>query len=164
MPQYVQAITVNNQQLFPKCGTREVAGTVSNIGNTAGGDFSYVYESIFSVVQPHNHSGNSSNSAAFQHQITIVVPDYEPIQSAALNLLNEHNTVQKLVLNATRRDGTGAQDKLTGQYTAENGLLVNYHRANSEGRGSIVLTFVFEKITHEDKVGLSSGLLKTTAA
>lgn len=163
MAQYVQATTQQNDQLFAKCGTRDIANASSNVSAVAGEHFSIVHESNFSIVQPHDQSGNRANSAAFQHQVVIVVPDYEPTQSMVLNVLNERKTIQTLTLNATRRNG--GVDKLVGQYVAENGLLASYSRNNAttDGLGSITLTFVFEKIRHEDKLTQTSGYLQTTA-
>ena len=166
MPTYVQATTESGSELFPNCGGKEIAGNVSNLGEGAGANYSLVYSTNMSLYTPFSTQAHSNNRTAYQSLITVVVPNYEPIQSMILNLVAQNDVISKLVIsNVTRKPGNNGSTRQVSQYTAENGTLVSSDTdMSANGAGTINLSFVFEKVSHENKLSNTSGSISTVAS
>lgn len=166
MPTYVQAITTQNDQLFLNCGTRAIAGNLSNINEEcAGPHFSLVNSVGIRLNQPFDSNASSFNNARFTHAITFIVPNYQPIQSMMLNVINEQKVIDELKLNTVGIRPNSSRQALIGQYIATNGILLDYLcDPTGNGLGRISLAFVFEKIIHTNMISNTSGIVKTTAA
>ena len=164
MPTYVQAVTTQNDQLFLRCGTSEVAGNqASNGSEGSGSDFSLVLASSFKVIQPYDQAASSYNTAQCVHELNIAVPNYQPIQSMVLNIMNERKTIAELFLNYVAIKPGGQKRQLIGQYAFTNGILTAYDAEPSgNGEKSIGLTFVFEKVVHTNYATDTSGFLTVT--
>ena len=172
MPYYVEVETTSYGNLTAKCGTADVAKRLSNVNSSvAGPDFAYVYSFNLNVEQPHNEAGAAtSSSAPFQNQLTLVVPDYEPLSSCALNTINGHDVIKQLTLNITARDA--GKETLLNQYVMTDGILVakrhvvrDQRDADAQRhRGEVELTFKFQEIVSNDKVSNTQGTIKTNAA
>ena len=165
MPTYVRAISLENDELFPKCGTREIAGNWYNLNKEcAGENFSLVYAVAVRVGQPYDVGADSFNKSRFNHSLTITVPNYQPVQSMILNMMNEQKTIHTLTLNTVQIRPGASKQTLIGQYSAENGIVVDYVcDPTSNGMGRITATMVFEKLNHNNLITHTSGYLKTTA-
>ena len=164
MPSYVQAATTQNDQLFLRCGTAEVSGNLaSNDSEGSGADFSLVLAANFNVLQPYDVNANSYNTAGFSHLLTVVIPNYQPVQSMALNIMNERKTVAELILNYVAIKPGGVRRQLVGQYSFTNGILTGYDcQPGGNGEGQIALSFVFEKMTHTNFATNTAGSMTTT--
>jgi hypothetical protein len=170
MPYYVQIQTTSYGNLTAKCGTKAIADRLSNTSSVAGDDFAYAYKYEFSVRQPHNEAGAAtSSSAPFQNELVLLLPDYEPMSSCALNTINGHDVIKQLTLNITgRRNG---QETLLNQYIMSDGILVSKkHEVKDQRdtdaqahRGEIELTFKFQKVQINDSVANTQGTLETVA-
>ena len=172
MPYYVEIETTTYGNLTAKCGTADVAKRLSNVNaGVAGPDFAYVYSFDLKVEQPHNQSGAAtSSSAPFQNEITLVVPDYEPLSTCALNTINGHDVIKQLTLNLTAREA--GKETLLNQYIMTDGILVSKRHVVRDQRdqdaqrhrGEMELTFKFQQIVGNDKVANTQGTLMTNAA
>lgn len=172
MPYYLSIESTSYGYVSAKCGTPEVAKRLSNTNkDVAGENFCYVYSFKLDIDQPHNEAGAATaSSAPFQNQIALVVPDYEPLSAAALNVINGHDVIKKLILNIAARDA--GKEILLAQYVMRDGILVKCEHAvrdqrdpeAQKHRGEIVLVFKFQEVDVIDKVGNTQGNLKTNAA
>ena len=172
MPYYVQVETTTYGNLTAQCGTADVADRLSNTNSTvAGNDYSFVYDFDINIEQPHNEiSAGNVSSAASIHTVAFTVPDYEPLAAQALNVLAGQDLIKQVTLNITAIQK--GQQKLLAQYTMSNGMLIDYEHSVQDQRtaeaqkhrGQIKLTFKFEKIELEDKVGNTQGTITTNAA
>jgi hypothetical protein len=138
---------------------------------TAGADYAYVYAMDFEVKQPHDAMGSGNTSSSQSHaQITLVLPDYEPLTVGALNVLKLQDNIKKLTLNTTARQGSG--DKVLAQFQGQNGVLIDYgHTVRDQRlgehlkhRGEVKMVFRFETYVLDNKVTNSSATFLTTAS
>lgn len=166
MPSYAQAVTNQEDQLFLRCGTKEVAGNLaSEASEGSGADFALVLAANFNVLQPYDLNANSYNAAGFSQLLTVVVPNYQPVQSMALNIMNERKTIAKLILNYVAIKPGGVRRQLVGQYTFSNGILTSYDcQPGGNGEGQIALSFVFEKMAHANLATHTAGSMTVTQA
>ena len=166
MPTYVKAITTQNDELFLNCGTKEIAGNNTNLNmECAGPHFSLVSSAQLRLSQPFDASASSFNNARFTHGLTLIVPNYQPIQSMMLNAINEQKVIQELMLNTVAIRPNASRQTLIGQYIASNGILLDYIcDPTGNGLGRISLSFVFEKVLHTNMITNTSGLAQTTSA
>ena len=161
---YAQAVSTQNDQLFLKCATKAVAGRIASEKSIGSGpDFTVVLSSHLEVTQPYHLTGSNTNNTQFIHSVELVVPNYQPIQSMALNFLNQKLTIDTLTLNCVGVVPNGTRRELMGQYVFTNGFISDYHAQPGLGDGTLLLTFVFEKIAHNDLLSHTSGDLSTTA-
>lgn len=159
MPIYVQAQTTQQDELFSECGSAKISGNLSNTSACAGENFAYVYDYQVFFNQPMNAFGNPS-FAPFHHELSLVVPNYQPLQALLMTLGNDHKTIKQLTLNSTKR-ANSAQEEVIGQLTAHNGMLKQFNLFSQESSGRIVIKLLFEKLIHEDKLTQKSGLLQS---
>ena len=150
---YVQAVTPSGNPLFPQCGSRDIAGDASNLSESGGADFSIAHSFTLDIAQPHDQATHSRNSAHAQHCLSFVIPAYEPAQAAILNVINQNETIQKLVMHNAQRKGS-SQSHINATLTAKNGSLIDY---SYTAQGTIVLGFVFESISHDNKQTHTTG-------
>lgn len=164
MHSYITATTAQNQQLFNQCGTKTIAGRNANINSeVAGANFSVLLDSKIIVNQPFDRLALNHNSVKARYMLEIAVPNYEPMQAAALNILNNQNHIETLVINDCHRQPGSSINKLCGQYQAKNGLLVDYD-CDMIGRGSKIalLSFIFEHVEYDDKLSNTTGVLHSS--
>lgn len=161
---YAQAVSTQNDQLFLKCGTKAVAGRLASEKSAGSGpDFTVVLHSSLRIIQPYHLTGSNANNTQFIHEVELLVPNYQPIQSMALNFMNQKLTLDTLTLNCVAVVPNGSRRELIGQYLFTNGFISDYQAQPGMGDGSLLLTFVFEKIAHNDLLTHTSGDLSTTA-
>lgn len=162
---YAQAVSTQNDELFLKCGTKAIAGRIASEKSAGSGpDFTVVLDSHITIIQPYHITGSNSNNSQFIHQISLVVPNYQPIQSMVLNFMNQKQTVDTLTLNFVAVVPHGSGRALAGQYVFTNGFISHYSaQPGAMGEGTLLLAFVFEKMEHNDLLSHTSGQLSTTA-
>lgn len=171
MPFYVDIQTQSCGSVTAHCGTQQIADRASNTDEQsgAGADRSLVNRFRFELVQAHDQTGNSS-LAPFTHQLTLFLPDYEPLISAATNVINKHDLITKLVLNATRRINSDSES-VTQSYTMTNGILTQFNHQvldqrdgqNLQHRGEVILGFRFQHIQTDDKLTQTVGVLNSNS-
>jgi len=157
MPIYVEMQTESNNEFFPKCGTKEVAKGVSNTSLTAGDNAIIAENYSFSAVS----EDNGLNNVSFHFSVT--VPAYAPAIASAFNVLNGRDKVKNFSLKVVGVNGVGlGRNSLIKTYTGEDGVLtsVNLDEDNKEN-GSLTLHLVFEKMTFDNSVTHTSGIIKT---
>ncbi len=167
MPVYSQAKSENQGELFNTCSTETVAERNSSANTFNNDHYSLVKSySFYLAAQGSNHTEN------FTFALDMTVPAYPPAVAAAMNIANNKDKIETLVIKEIKRAGTTAKGKLVSEITATNGALtyVSVIRPNLDGSekpikdtyGSLKLTFKFEKMTFDDKVSNSLGLIKTS--
>ena len=170
MSYYVCIHTQTFGVLTSLCGSSKIAGRLSNVDNDcAGNDYCLVYAHHIAFNQPHDDTGGANCSTApFMHAIEVLLPDYEPLIACIFNVINNHDVIKKLYLNATKRSGNG-KEVITQQYQLEDGLLTDFaHKVRDQRqethlrhRGEVKLGFKFQSLTVEDKVNNSTGVATT---
>lgn len=153
---YVSATTEQNDIIFAECGSKTIAGNAANTGSVAGKDFCLVHSAHLNVEQPHDHQTSDYHTAQHQHNLTLVVPNYQPLQAMLMNVINERKVIATLTLNTAQRHAKG--QSLMGQTIAKKGILANYVLGFETG-SDIALTFHFEQLTHDNKLTQTSGAL-----
>lgn len=157
-----------------QCGTEAVSGRLSNTDNTtgAGRDCAWVNHFRFELTQAHDALGGvGSTLAPFAHELILFLPDYEPLITAAANVMNKHDEISLLTLNATRRLND-ANESMTQTYTMKKGLLTQLRhqvydqqdQSRLNHRGELMMGFKFQEIQLEDHVGQTSGLIQTNSS
>ena len=160
MPIYVNAKSTQNNELFADCGTEKIAGNHANLHACAVKDFAYVYDYQLFFHQPMSHFG-TPNHSTFQHELSLVLPNYQPLQAMLMSLSNAHQSISTLTINQTRR-ASSEQEEITGQLIGTNGAIKQFNIMSLENSGRIIIKMLFEKLTHEDKLTQKSGLLQST--
>lgn len=172
MPYYIEIESATTGKLTAKCGTKEIADRLSNTDASTGGgaDFSIVNHFAFDVMQAHDEFGGANaNASPFSHALTIVLPDYEPLVTAATNAMNKHDRITKVTCHFTQRINA-QKEQIVFVYVFEDGLITNMRhmitdqRGSGGSRGQIELAFKFQKIINEDKKANTSGLMQTNSA
>lgn len=174
MPFYVEIKTKTCGTVTANCGSPQIADRLSNQDESTGGgaDRALVNQFRFELMQAHDELGGLNTSLApFTHSLTLFLPDYEPLISVAANVMNQHDAITQLTLNATRRINSG-QESVTQTYTMKNGLLVQFRHqvpdqrdsGNLKHRGELMLGFKFQQIQVDDKVSQTSGVIQTNSA
>jgi len=157
MPIYVEMQTESNNEFFPKCGTREVAKSISNTSASAGENVIVADNYSFSAVS----ENNGLNNVSFHFSVTVSA--YAPAIASAFNVLNGRDKVKNFVLKVVGTNGVGSgRNAVLKTYTGEDGVLtsVNLYEDNKEN-GSLTLHLVFEKMTFDNSVTHTSGIIKT---
>ena len=153
MPNYCQGNSKNGGAIFPKCGSDSVAGSSANTSVSAGEDFSVIEDYSWDMVK------DANGGASFE--LRLLLPAYQPIITSAFNILNDDDKIEKLVVHVT--DGYSSRGTVTGTYTAEDGELVNAslsHGKDSKINGLLHLVFRFDKVTHDNKVTNTLGMVR----
>lgn len=158
---YANATTEQNDAIFAECGGKTIAGNAANTGTTAGKDFCLVHSAHLNVEQPHDTQTSDYHTAQHHHSLTLVVPNYQPLQAMLMNVINERKVIATLTLNAVQRHAKG--QSLMGQTIAKKGVLAHYVLGFETG-GDIALTFYFDQFTHDNKLTQTSGALHAEIA
>lgn len=157
MPVYCNAIAENEGKLFPKCGSKEIAGARSNTSAQSGAGDDYVLVNDYGW----NITANSLQDIGFS--LYIVVPAFQPIITSAFNVMNNRDPIKELKIFVV--DSISGRGQITGVYTATKGNLVNAgltHEHSSKSGGMINLSFVFDSIHHDNKVTNTLGEVKAS--
>lgn len=157
---YVQAKTKSFGEFFANCGSKTIAGRVSNINDGAGKDASIAHSYTIDLIASSN--GSSFHGVAFG--LGISAPVYGTTISSAFNSLNGKDEIEKLILTVVERAPVGGKNEVIRRYTAENGTLTSATVQENEKSSddNIALHFEFEKVFFEDLKGQTSGQIKTT--
>lgn len=161
MPIYCEMQTEKNKEFFPKCGTREVAKGVANTTLSAGDNAIVVEHYSFSGIS----QDDGLNNALFSFSVS--VPAYAPVIASVFNVLNGRDKVTNFVLKVV---GTGSSIGLAGNrntvvktYTGESGILTSVSLdEDNKTDGLVTLHLEFEKMTFDNGLTHTSGIIKTT--
>lgn len=159
MPIYAKATTESFGEFFLKCGTKEIAGSISNTSKTGGVDAS--------IVENYSWSGFANEDGERSFSLSITVPAFAPTVASAFNVLNGNDVIKELIINVTDKNsssGMGAsRNTLEKVYTAKNGHLVSSNLdEDANGNGSLSLHFVFEEVIFDNSVTNTTGHIKLT--
>ncbi|MBK2266962.1 hypothetical protein [Francisella philomiragia] len=160
MPIYCEMQTENNKEFFPKCGTKEVAKSVSNTTTSAGENEILVNYYSFSGIS----QTGGLNNAVFSFSVT--VPAYAPVIASVFNVLNGRDKITNFVLKVvgtSRAVGAGSnRNKVVKTYTGEEGVLTSVSLDEDDKTdGMITLHLEFYKMVFENSVTNTSGIIKT---
>lgn len=156
MPIYCEIETESKGAFFKNCGTKEVAGRNFNTSKSAGDDYCLLHGFRWDISL-----NNNSHTERFDFIFTLDAPAFSPAIASACNVMNEQNQIKKMTIKVT--DGVSAiRNTVTEQYIGENGTLEAVHlEKDSKTEGSLTLMLRFEKLTVDDLVANTSGVIKT---
>jgi hypothetical protein len=160
MAKYVQMETTNHGEFFAQCSTEKVAGRMAT-SKSLGDDQSLVLNFGWSGT-----SGINSNTGVVVH---LRVPAYPPAVASAMTVLNYRDSIKKMVLTSVdvASSGTGNnRGKIAAIYTAETGTLISASETtqNEKSDSELDLVIEFTKITIDNKLTNTSGVINTTNA
>ena len=160
MPNYCEIETESFGQLFAKCGTKEIAGRISNSSSSAGDD--YIIVSHYSFDGFASQYSGSLETAGFT--LSITVPLMPPAVASVFNVLNSKNKIKKMTLKIV--DGVGTmRNTVVGQYTAEDGQILSASILDSSQRDSsqsLNIVMDFDKVTFDNMLTHTTGTIKTS--
>lgn len=157
MPNYAFAKSAHFGQLFPGCGTREIAGANANNKEGAGDDATLVHGYNWSIVTHRDYSGKNAETS---FSLTLSVPAYQPTISTILNVMSSGDEIEDLYINLVDRAPSGGVNKVLGEYHFENGYIdsVNTNVNNDDNNsGEMTITFTFHSLYHDNKQTNTSG-------
>ena len=156
MPIYCEMKAESTGEIFSKCGTSKVAGR--NANTNIGDDFTLVKNYGYSTIS--DGAEQSSHNSEVTTQFNLTLPAYSPARAAILNVVNGNDKIEKLELIET--DGRS----VTGIITAEHGYIVSHsvRRSHDDNdHGVLLVSILFEKVSYDDKVTNTSGVIKTSS-
>ena len=108
---------------------------------------------------------NSAYSEGTTFAFSITVPAYAATEASAFNVLNTKNSIEQMTLISTDNTSSygSSRNKVSKTYTAENGHLVQASMSEDhEDMGTIKLSFQFEKVTIDNHVTNTTGIVKSS--
>ena len=156
MPIYCKMKAESTGEVFSKCGSNQVAGR--NANTDIGDDFTLVKNYGYSTMS--DGAEMSSHNAEVSTEFNLTLPAYSPSRAAILNVVNGNDKIQEFEIIET--DGRIK----TGVLSAENGNIVSHSVSRSHDdndHGVLHVSILFEKVTYDDKVTNTSGVIKTSS-
>ena len=161
MPKFAQIETANHGEFFAKCATEDVAGR-NSFDKTFGEDYIRIIHFSWHAV-----SSIDSNTSII---VSLTVPAHAPAVVSAFQVLNSRDNITKMILKNVDRVSSNVGNNrgvISSVFTGEDGTLISANESSGtddKDTSKLDLVIEFTKLTFENNVTHTTGIIKTTNA